>query len=312
VLEIAFVLCLVVLNGSPNWRSSQRGARGSRRWRRGETGTRARCRPRPLPIYRADRHHARRHRAGAFSGATFGVYLKDFLLAQGAPPAVAEPLGYGLVVLAITYLSLIIGELVPKNLALRNAEAIACAVAPMMTALARIGAPAVSLLDRSTKAVLALMGQAPQSQAVVTEEEINTLIAEAESAGVLETGERQMIAGVMRLGDRAVSGLMTPRTDVDWIDILADEALITGRLIDTTHSRLPVGEGSPDAMIGVVETRELSAALLAGKPLDIKRHVREAPIIPESIDALDILRILRDAPGPWHLFMTNTVTSRGW
>ena len=239
--------------------------------------------------------------AGAFSGATLGIKLENLLMSWGFSQDAAEALGLGVVIIAITYISLIIGELVPKNLALRNAEGIACAVAPMMTVLARVGSPLVSLLDRSTKVVLRLVGQAPQPATAVTEEEIKTLVAEAESAGVLETGERQMIAGVLRLGDRAVRGLMTPRTDVDWIDLSAEEAEIKSRLISTGHSRLPVGEGTPDAMIGVVQTRELLAALLAGKPLDVRAQARKAPIIPETMDALDVLQVLRDAPVPMAL-----------
>jgi len=147
---------------------------------------------------------------------------------------------------AITYLSLIIGELVPKNLALRHAENIACAVAPLMTTLSRVTAPAVWLLDISTRAVFWLLRQKQQRQTTVTEEEIKMLIAEAERAGVLETGEHRMISGVLRLGDRPVRGLMTPRTDVDWIDLSASADTIRERVLSTTHSRLPVGEGGPD------------------------------------------------------------------
>lgn len=239
--------------------------------------------------------------AGAFSGATLGIQLEQYLVEQGLPRNVAEIVGLGAVIVAITYLSLIIGELVPKNLALQNAESIACLVAPMMTRLSRFAAPLVWLLDTSTKVVLRLTGQAPQATSSVTEEEIKTLVAEAESAGVLESGERQMIAGVLRLGDRSVPGLMTPRTDVDWLNIEAEESEIRARLISTERSRLPVGEGSPDAMIGVVQTRELLAVLLAGQPLDVRAHVIQVPIIPETMDALDVLQVLRDAQVPMAL-----------
>ncbi len=167
--------------------------------------------------------------AGAFSGATLGVKLENALMDQGVSRDVAEAVGLGVVIVAITYLSLIIGELVPKNLALRNPEKIACAVAPMMTALARVGSPLVSFLDQSTKLVLRLTGQVPEPKASVTEEEIKTLVAEAESAGIIDMGERQMIAGVLRLGDRPVRGLMTPRTDVDWIDLSANEDEVKSR-----------------------------------------------------------------------------------
>jgi putative hemolysin len=166
---------------------------------------------------------------GVFSGETFGVHAADALNAAGLPPTVAGPLGYGLVIAIITYLSVIIGELVPKNLALRNAEGIACAVAPAMTLFSRIAAPAVWLLDKSTRLVFRLFGQSTESETRVTDEEIRTLIAEAETAGVIEKGERQMIAGVMRLADRPVVGLITPRTEVDWIDATATEQEIKDR-----------------------------------------------------------------------------------
>lgn len=238
---------------------------------------------------------------GAYSGETFGDKASAFLLQIGIPENVAGPLGYGLVILIITYLSVIIGELVPKSLALRNAEGIACAVAPVMTLFAKLASPAVWVLDASTKFVFRIFGQSTESENRVTDQEIKTLIAEAESAGVLESGEREMITGVMRLADRAVAGLMTPRTDVDWIDITAPEAVIKDRLITTPHSRLPVGDGSADKMIGVVQTRELLAGILAGKAFEVRSHTRKTPIIPETTDALDVLALLRDADVPMAL-----------
>jgi putative hemolysin len=238
---------------------------------------------------------------GAYSGEAFGSQAANALAGLGAPAHVAGPLGYGLVIAVITYLSVIVGELVPKSLALRNAEGIACTVAPVMKAFSRAAAPAVWLLDASTRLVFRLFGQTTESASRVTNEEIRTLIAEAESAGVIEKDEHQMIAGVMRLADRAVVGLMTPRTDVDWIDANSDTQTIKERLITTPHSRLPVAEGSSDHMIGVVQTRELLAAILAGKSLDIRAHVRRAPIIPETIDALEVLAILREAEVPMAL-----------
>jgi putative hemolysin len=239
--------------------------------------------------------------AGAYSGATLSADLTGILLDQGMPERAAEWLAYVGVFSAITYLSLIVGELVPKNLALRHAESIACAVAPLMTTLSRVAAPAVWLLDISTKAVFWLLRQKQQRQTTVTEEEIKMLIAEAERAGVLETGEHRMISGVLRLGDRPVRGLMTPRTEVDWLDITAGDDTIRQRVIGSTHSRLPVGEGEPDKLIGVVTTRELLAVLLSGKPLDVRACVRKAPFIPDRTDALDALEMLRDAEVPMAL-----------
>jgi putative hemolysin len=238
---------------------------------------------------------------GAYSGETFGVHATSALKGAGVPETVAGPLGYGIVIVIVTYLSVIVGELVPKSLALRNAEGIACSVAPAMTLFAKAARPAVWILDASTRFVFRLFGQSAESETRITDEEIRTLIAEAETAGVIEKGERQMIAGVMRLADRAVIGLMTPRTAVDWIDISAPESEIKTRLITTPHSRLPVGEGSPDALIGVVQTRELLAGILGGKPFNVQTHIRPAPIVPDTTDAMDVLSILRDAAVPMAL-----------
>ncbi|WP_114943034.1 hemolysin family protein [Microvirga calopogonii] len=239
--------------------------------------------------------------AGAFSGAALGAMLTDILERNGVPDAAAEPLGYGIVIGSITYLSVVVGELVPKHLALKNPEGIACMVAPLMALISRIAAPVVWLLDASTKLIFRLMGQSTESESAVTEEEIKTIVAEAETAGVIETGERRMIAGVLRLGDRAVRGVMTPRTDVDWININASQESIRDCLINTPHSRLPVAEDHPDHMLGVVQARELLAATLRDEPLDIRTHIRKAPIIPDTLDALDALEVLREAEVPMAL-----------
>lgn len=235
---------------------------------------------------------------GAYSGETFGEYAYAALRDAGLPDAVAAPLGYGSVIAIITYLSVIIGELVPKNIALRNAERIACAVAPAMAAFSSLARPAVWLLDTSTRLVFRVFGQKEAGESRVSDEEISIVIAEAEAAGVLETHEREMISGVMRLGDRTVVGLMTPRTDVDWIDLSLSNEEIKEQLIATPHSLIPVGEGSVDTLVGIVRTRELLATILAGKPLDIRSHLRKVPIIPETMDALDALTVLREADVP--------------
>jgi len=239
--------------------------------------------------------------SGAFSGATLGIRLSEMLMAAGMPRFVADPAGVGIVVAAITYLSLIIGELVPKQVALRNPERIAVRVAPAMTALARFAKPLVWLLNASGRLLLHLIGQDTPKETSVTDEEIKTVIAEAESAGVIAADERKMIAGVMRLGDRSVAGVLTPRTDVDWIDLNADWDAIRAALVDSKHSRLPAGE-DVDTMIGVVQTRDLLAAILSDENLirsvSVRDFVRPAPIVHDTADALDVLAILREAPVP--------------
>jgi len=235
---------------------------------------------------------------GAYSGETFGEYAYAALRDAGLPDTAAAWIGYGTVIAVITYLSVIVGELVPKNIALRDAERIACTVAPAMTAFSRVASPAVSLLDTSTRLVFRLFGRSETSETQVSDEEIAILIAEAEAAGVLEKPEREMISGVMRLADRTVVGLMTPRTDVEWVDIAASEDEIRAQLIETPHSLIPVGEDTIDTLIGVVRARELLAAKLAGRELDIRAAIHKVPVIPETMNALDALNILREAEVP--------------
>jgi putative hemolysin len=233
--------------------------------------------------------------AGAYSGTVFGDALSDRLMAAGLPERIADPLGYGIVIAGITYLSLVIGELVPKHLALRNAEAIACSVAPAMAVVSRVASPAVTVLDVSTKAIFKLLRLRMEPEHSVTEEEIKTLIAEAETAGVLEKDEQRMLVGVMRLADRPVKAVMTPRPEVAWININAGLDEIRRVLTETGHSLMPVAEGNVDTMIGVVQARTLLASILDGRPLDIASHVKPPLIIPDTMDALEAMARLRDA-----------------
>jgi putative hemolysin len=239
--------------------------------------------------------------SGAFSGSTLGLRLAGVLEEAGLTPSLANTLGVGSVVAVITYFSLIIGELVPKQIALRNPERVAMLVAPIMTVLATVAAPIVWLLDVSGRTVLIVLGQSGQSEGRVTDDEITTLIAEAEHQGTIETDERRMIAGVMRLGDRAVRSIMTPRNDVDWLNLDADRKTIRKQLIETRHSRLPAAEGSVDHMVGVVHTREVLAALLTRKAFDPRQFVIKVPVVHDNADALDVLTMLRNADIPMAL-----------
>ena len=239
--------------------------------------------------------------AGAYSGAILTGDLARLLLGLGMARTPAEWVAYAVVFSAVTYLSLTFGELVPKNFALRNPEGIACAVAPFMAALSRVAAPAAWVLDASTRALFRLVRYKARPQSSVTEEEIKALIAEAETAGVVESGERRMIIGVLRLGDRQVRALMTPRSDVDWLDVTSPLRDMIKQILATEHTRLPVGEGSIDALVGVLKTREPLASLALGKPVDVMAHIRRAPLIPDTTDALDALEILREAEIPMAL-----------
>ncbi|WP_024588877.1 hemolysin family protein [Aliihoeflea sp. 2WW] len=239
--------------------------------------------------------------SGAFSGATLGLRLSSWLLDAGLPASAANPLGVGIVVALITYGSLIIGELVPKQIALKNPERVAVRVAPMMKLLSRVALPLVWLLDVSGKTVLKLLGQDSEDSQKVTDEEINALMAEAESSGVIETDERKMIAGVMRLADRSVRSIMTQRLDVDWLDVDAPAEIVRRKLIETQHSHLPVAENGIDGMLGIVRSRDVLSHLLSGQEIDLRAIVRQVPIVHDYTDALDVLATLRTADIPMAL-----------
>ncbi len=233
--------------------------------------------------------------SGAFSGATLGVRAGEWLQGLGLSAGVADWLGVGSVVVLITYLSLIVGELVPKQIALRDPERIAAAVAPAMALLSRVAAPLVWLLDGSGRLILALLGQKSDGADKVTEEEVKTIIAEAETAGVIERAEGEMIAGVMRLADRTAGGLMTPRREVETINLAEPAETIRRRLRTTRRSRLPVQDGDADSIIGVVLVKDLIEALGGrGRP-HYGSLVQEAPIVLDRTPALDVLRTLRAA-----------------
>ena len=234
--------------------------------------------------------------AGAFSGVTLAARLSGWFMAEGISERVAEPLAYGSVVTLITYLSLIVGELVPKQIALHNPEKIACLVAPAMTILSRVASPLVSLLDFSGKLVLKILGQRAVTASRVTDEEIKTLVAEAESAGVLEPEEREMITRVMQLADRTVRSVMTPRRDVDMIDLAEDDDINRAHIIESAHSRLPVYESSSDAVLGVIQAKDLLDRCLQNDPLNIREAVRRAPIVTDTMDTLDVVSLLKASP----------------
>jgi len=203
------------------------------------------------------------------------------------------PLGVGIVVIIITYLSLIIGELVPKQIALRDAEGVATRVAPLMSFIASVAAPLVWLLDISGRLVLRLLGQGGETEEKVTDEEVKTIIAEAESAGVLETEERHMISGVMRLADRSARGLMTPRLDVEIIDLSESREEMIEKLRETRHSVLPVQDGPVDSIVGVIVRKDLVQNVLSEQPLDVRALVKQAPVVMDRSSALDVLKAIR-------------------
>ena len=236
--------------------------------------------------------------AGAYSGASLGGPVSERLHRLGLDDDVALSLGYALVIGLTTYASLIIGELVPKQFALRSPETVAMIVARPMALLAQATAPVVWLLDGSTALVFRLLGLVREAESQVTAEELQLIVAEASKSGVIEESERAIISGVVRLADRPVREVMTPRTDVDWIDADADARTLRARLLETPHTRLPVGQGSVEEIIGVVQARDIMSALLRRQKIDIRALMRAVEVVPDQVDAMDALEVLRRSDVP--------------
>jgi putative hemolysin len=233
--------------------------------------------------------------AGAFGGARLAEPLAAGI---GRVPALAPfsaEIAYTLVVAAITYLSLIIGELVPKHLALRGPERVAALVAPTIELIARISTPAVWLLETSSRFVLRLLGSEVQPAETVTEEEVRTLIAEGTRAGVFHRHEQEMIERVLRLADRPVRAIMTPRVELVWLDVEAGPDEIARIIRESGHSRFVVGKGSLDEVLGVVHVRGLLDVCLGGRALDLRAAVRPMPVVPDTMRVSRALEALRQA-----------------
>lgn len=236
--------------------------------------------------------------AGAYSGASLGGPVAERLLLLGVPAQWSDDISFTLVVGLTTFASLIVGELVPKQFALRAPEPIAVVMAMPMVVLSRVTAPLVWLLDRTSALIFRILGMNRESENHVTAEELHLIVAEASKSGVIEESERAIISGVVRLADRPVREVMTPRTEIDWLDEKADAKTIHQAVLASPHSRLLIARGSVDEIVGVVSARDLLAAELTGKKLDLKALMKRAPIIPDQVDAMDVLEVLRDADVP--------------
>ena len=236
--------------------------------------------------------------AGAYSGAALGGPVGERIALLGVEPETAETIGFAIVIVLTTFASLVIGEIVPKQFALRAPEPIAAVVSRPMLWLSAATAPMVWLLDRTSALIFRLLGLNRESENTVTAEELHLVVAEAQTAGVLEESERAIISGIVRLADRPVREVMTPRPEVDWIDVNASVEELQAALKEIPHSRIPVAEGSADNIIGVLQTRDLVHALIEGRKIDLRELARTAPVIPDLMDAMDALAVLRSADVP--------------
>ena len=299
--DCAIVLCLIVLNGflalSELAVVSSRRSRLEAMANAGSTGARA-----ALGLADDPGHFLSAVQvgitviglvAGAFSGTTIAEPLALRLEAMGVADTVSDALAFVPVVAIVTFLSVIVGELVPKQVALRHPERWAALVAPTMVMLTRSAWPLVVLLESSSRGILRLLGRASEARSRVTREEVKALIAEAERAGVVAAPAKAMMSGVIRLGERNVRAIMTPRTEVEWIDLDCDEAALRARLRETRHPRLPAAKGSLDHVAGVIHVKDLLDAYLAGQSPAVGAFVKEAPSVLDALDALRAMEALR-------------------
>ncbi|MCC5658613.1 hemolysin family protein [Nostoc sp. XA010] len=230
---------------------------------------------------------------GAFGGATIANRLAVYVKLVPLLAPYSEPLSFGIVVLLITYFSLIVGELVPKRLALNNPERIASTVAIPMQALSAIASPMVYLLSASTDLILRLLGITASTEPQVTEEEIKILIEQGTEAGTFEEAEQDMVERVFRLGDRPVSYLMTPRPDIVWLDLDDSPEENRHKMVDSAYSRYPVCQGGLDNVLGVIPVTDLLARSFRGEPLDLTVGLRQPIFVPESTRGLKVLELFK-------------------
>ena len=234
--------------------------------------------------------------AGVFGGARVAARVQTWLAAVPALEPFAESLSLAIVVVITTYLTLVLGELVPKQLALRRPERVAAVVAPALNGMSRIGAPIVWLLGKSSGLILRLFGAHADERQGVTEEELSALLAEGAQDGALESEERDMIERLLRLADKPVRAIMTPRNELAWIDRTDPRRDIAATLKATPHSRFVVCDGSVDNVVGVVQAKDILDRILGGGDLSVAAALRKPMVIPDTVTALDALERLKNDP----------------
>lgn len=233
--------------------------------------------------------------AGAYGGATLGYRLGAWL--DNIPIFLdrGETAGIALVVVLITYLSIVLGELIPKRIALQDPERFAMLVASPMRLLSRVAAPFVWLLGASTDFLLRRLGIAGGRDVTVTEEEVRSMITEGARTGVFHPDEKAMIEGVLRLADRTVRSIMTPRPDVVWLKVDDPPETVTARIRDGRHSRYPVCRDDLDDVVGIIHTRDLLDRAVRGQPFDLATTLTTPMVVHDGITVLKLLELMRSS-----------------
>lgn len=232
---------------------------------------------------------------GAFAGAALAHPVATILAQVEFLRPVSEALGLFLVVGVTTYLSLVVGELVPKRLGLQDPERVAMLVAPAMHRLSMISAPIVALLSISTDGLLRLLGTKNSEEPPVTDEEIYSLMEQGVEAGIFEANEGEMVASIMSLDDRSVASLMTPRMDIEWIDLALPVEELRELIGNSRHSRFPAGYGSLDQVVGIIRSKDMLDSLLKKQTVDFNTCIREALFIPEAATAAHALALFKQS-----------------
>ncbi len=238
---------------------------------------------------------------GVLAGAYGATALSDDLgpWISGTFPALAgyaPTIAFSLVIVFTTFLSLVMGELVPKRMALAAPERLAAVMAPIMAAIATATSPLVWFLRLTTESVLSLFRLNTAGQEEVTEEELQSLIDEGAKVGIIESEEREMIEGVMRLADRSVKAILTPRTEMVWLEASLSREDILIAIARSGHSRFPVARGDADEIIGVVQTKELLTHLARTGDVDLEAVMHPATFVPETVPVLRLLSTMRTSP----------------
>lgn len=233
--------------------------------------------------------------AGALGGATLAEKLAAWLARFENIQEYSEGIALAVVVLLTTYFSLVIGELIPKRLGLLNPERVAMAVAKPMRFLSRLAAPVVKVLSVSTDLGLRLLGASPSKEPLVTEEEIRVLMEQGTQVGIFEEAEQDMVEGVFRLGARPIDSIMTPRTEIEWLDLDETNQEILAEIQKSNHSRFPVAQDNLDNVLGVLAAKDFLSKLLNGETFKIPDLLNPPLFVPDSMSTLNVLERVKDA-----------------
>jgi putative hemolysin len=233
--------------------------------------------------------------SGAFGESVISTRVRPLLQLVPSLAPYSDAIATMTAILIITYLTLVIGELMPKRLALNNPEGIATALAPPMQLLSKITFPVVQLLSVSTEMLMRLLAIRPSTEPLVTEEEIRVLIEQGTEAGTFEEAEQDMLNRVFRLGDRRINALMTPRPDIVWLDL--DDPADSNRetLLTHTHSQFPVCQGELDNVLGIIHVNDLLSSCLTSQPFDLTTALRRPLYVPESTPGLRVLELFKQS-----------------